>query len=346
MKKWGLGALVVLLITGLVWALYPKDTQNNNDEKAELLEASDNAQIRSQKFTVWNAYWDQTSSQEELDKLSDSVVEIIHFAGYFDSQNAVFVPEATTSFAKTSMQDSSKKHILSFVNDKINEDKTSSLKDTQLLYTLLESVQTRKKHIESLINITLEYGFDGIEIDYENIKKDTELWNLYSLFIKELNLEILKTELSLRVVLEPSAPFESLQLPEGPRYVIMAYNLFGYGTEPGPKADEAFLIDLVKRSDVLPGDVNVALATGGFDWVDNKPTPVTHHQAREILDTTQGTLTRDLSSNALKYKYINNDGKSHELWYSDVITLNQWIQVLNEQGITQISIWKLGGNQW
>ncbi len=43
------------------------------------------------------------------------------------------------------------------------------------------------------------------------------------------------------------------------------------------------------------------------------------------------------------FKYTDEDGIEHEVWYADKNTLNSWMQVIKEKGYG-ISLWRLGGN--
>src|SRR5690606_32889434 len=117
----------------------------------------------------------------------------------------------------------------------------------------------------AIVALVEAYDLDGVEIDYERIGDGD--WDNMTAFIAALYQELSARGLSLRVVLEPRAPIERLSLPRGPVYVMMAYNLYGSHSGPGPKADDAFIRQLAKRMDRLPGSQNrIAFATGGFDW--------------------------------------------------------------------------------
>ncbi|WP_409344172.1 hypothetical protein [Paenibacillus sp. MBLB4367] len=65
----------------------------------------------------------------------------------------------------------------------------------------------------------------GVEIDYEKIR-DSD-WSKVGIFYEELYRRLQAMGKTLRIVLEPRAPIERLTLPEGPVYVMMAYNLYG-----------------------------------------------------------------------------------------------------------------------
>lgn len=298
-------------------------------------------------FYSWNVYWDQESSLEELEILGERLTSLSHFAAYFDSQNNLFIPETLINFYEESkdLNDGYQyDHYLTFVNDKINEDGSSSLKDRALLHDLLATDATRKEHIQDILQLVRERQFDGIEIDYEAIKDDLALWNDFATFIQELYQAASAENISLRVLFEPSAPLDSLGLPEGPEYVMMAYNLNGFGTEAGPKADREFIIEMVEKLKELPGHITLALATGGFDWQADIVVALTEVQAETLRQSHNVESRRDEESQYLVFNYVDEDNKEHEVWYADYNTLKYMMDVSSELGINSFALWRMGGN--
>ena len=137
----------------------------------------------------------------------------------------------------------------------------------------------------------------------------------------------------MRVLLEPNAPLDEIELPEGPEYVMMCYNLHGQGTRPGPKANRRFLESLVRKTRTLPGKVNFALATGGFDFDGNGTVKsITEKQVVELLALFEKSPEREEESQALFFDYIDNGGIEHRVWYADSKTINYWIDILQQAG--------------
>src|SRR5699024_7885597 len=116
-----------------------------------------------------------------------------------------------------------------------------------------KSTSKRKKHIKSIMKLAENETIDGIEVDYENIPED--LIEDYVKFIEDLSKATEEQDVSLRVVLEPSFPVEDVDLPEEPLYSVMAYDLYGTHSGPGPKADDEFLDGLASRFLSKPNNV-------------------------------------------------------------------------------------------
>jgi spore germination protein YaaH len=301
---------------------------------------------KTRKYSVWFVYWD-ADHMDELDRIKENVEAISYFAAYFGVDEKPFIPDKTMETFQnvTKVYGNEYKGYLTFVNDLLKVDGKSSLKDTDLLYELLETKDSRGAHIKTILTMVLDNGFDGIEIDYEAIRKDKKLWNYFILFIEELYQSAKSQNILVRVVLEPGIPLEEITLPKGPDYVMMCYNLYGYGTKPGPKANKEFILQMIEKMKAVPGKVCFAIATGGFDFSDNGSVQqVTEEEAIKRLNEYQAISSRHKDSQSLVYTYKDKDGVGHEVWYADHITLDFWFRIIEESGNYGLSLWRIGGN--
>ncbi len=165
-------------------------------------------------LTSWIVYWD-LNVDSEINILNKKLSSISYFAVNFNENNDLIVPEKLEMYYNKTKSYNYEKYI-TIVNDIVNDDGTSLLKDKEILNILLSDELSREKHINDIIYLAKEYGFDGIEIDYEQIKDDLALWENYILFINELYSEALTNNLKLRVVLEVNTPIDKLNFTEVP----------------------------------------------------------------------------------------------------------------------------------
>ena len=372
MKKLTKLLLIEMCVLSIVFLLGCSNNKNIKDdileENSSTLEshsnsegANDNSEKldNDKKVDVWLAYWDTLDFEEEIDYWSERISNIVYFAAYFNENNELFVPDDindTKEIVDELYGSEGWGNYISFVNDKVYSDGKSSLKDTELLYELFKSNESIDNHVNEIINTAVEGGYEGIEIDYEKIRKDLGLWDKFTVFLEKLIEAADSYNLPIRVLLEPSTPVDKINLPEGPEYIMMCYNLYGYGTKPGPKADKAFLLELVDKMKKVSSNRGYALATGGFDFADNgQIKAITKQEAEEILADYNGTnmnseavvdneitVTRDEDSKCNVFKYTDDNGINHEVWYADNVTLDYWEGILSEAGEKNISIWKLG----
>ncbi|EGO63737.1 glycosyl hydrolase family 18 protein [Acetonema longum] len=295
--------------------------------------------------SAWLAYWDLAAGEKDLHKLEKRLTSLSYFAAYFDKDDRLFIPPALID-KKKELQKTGKKHeaYLTFVNDKQNPDGSAAIKDTAVLRRLFADAASMEKHIDEILALALQGGFDGIEIDYERIWKDQAVGQSFLRFTRSLYRKTLQNNLQLRIVLEPGAPFAGTTFTEGPEYVVMLYNLHGLHSGPGPKADRSFIEKTLQRMQSLPGARSVAFATGGCLWGDNgEKRLLTEVEARTLATLHGAAATRDAASRSVAFAFREN-GVSYQVWYADAKTLQYWTGIAARQGAANISLWRLGGN--
>lgn len=301
--------------------------------------------MKEVSYSLWNAYWNLEGVEAQTEEFADHVKNVNFFAAYFDKDDAVFIPQETTDFFianGTEYKNRGWNRYLTVVNDKINEDGSSSLKSSELLYRLFEQEEVYKVHADNLIILAKDAGYDGLEIDYENIRKDNTLWEYYMNFIGYLYERCTKEGLLLRVVIETNIEADKIPWVEGPVYSVMCYNLYGSHSGPGPKADQQFLETVMDKMRYVPGTVDYALANGGFDWGDDDSIASLTTKQAQVLRAEYGADLKVDKSGAKYYSYQDENGVSHEVWYGDQETLEIWMDWLQDGGNWDYSIWRLG----
>lgn len=296
--------------------------------------------------SAWIAYWDFENGLLEIEKDKDLYNNIIVFSAILDAETTrVHAPLELENIFKEleSKLNEDKKLYLSFTNDIIYNDDSTKQKDTEILKIIFSDEEKISNHIEDIISVAKTYGVDGVEIDYEAIKNNKELWDGYNIFLVRLNERLKEETLDLRVVVEPYA-IETNIFPEGLNYVVMCYNLHGVHSGPGPKADNSFLKNVYKLNKKLNGNVSMAYSVGGFSW-DSKGNvkALTYSSAMEIAKTkevTDGKIIRDINSKALNFQYVE-DSETYQVWFADEVTLEHWISLGIINGYKAYSIWRL-----
>lgn len=311
-------------------------------------EITEDVEMKEEVF-LWLAYWNHDGYEAELKCLGevDKAVSVFGVLFDIDGDKPLVLPQTEELLQKVKSDKQEDKIIyLSFINDIRLKDQNYSNKDVDLLSRLLCDSKTRTRHVNEIVEIAMACDVDGIEIDYENIKKKEELWEPFCIFLKELLTRCEEEGLLLRVVLG-AYDVDKADFPEGIEYSVMCYNLYGTHSGPGPKADFSFLKQTFEKCKELPGSVSAAFSTGGFEWVGEKcERALTETEAAELYNSLNGQvseLIRDKESGVLSFCY-EKDGEIHEVWYADAETLRGWKKVAEEYGITKFSLWKAGGN--
>lgn len=315
-------------------------------EEDELLEQKEKSvDICENISSAWIAYWDMEQGLKALEQYSLQLDSLCVFAAYFNAEETLFIPETIKEKLPVLLESEEREqriNYLTFVND-IEYEEKSSLKDIDILRKIFYSSSETKAHIEEIVNLTKEYGFDGIDLDYEGVWKDDNLWEGYLKFIKKLYKAAKREELSVRIVLEPSALEKKNIIPKGPDYVIMCYNLYGeHSLEAGPKANKKFLKCIVKNMKKVPGTHIYALANGGYDWTKEKVSSLIIGEAVSFIETNQFQTKTDSKSKSKYCNYIDTDGIEHTIWYGDSETIAYWQEIIKKEDNTaEFILWRL-----
>ncbi|MGZ7443442.1 glycosyl hydrolase [Paenibacillus sp. TH7-28] len=331
----GVIAIIVILCAGTYYYIGGAEGQQN----AALQPAG-----QSTDLSAWIVDWQQESGEGDYGALGSRLSELQMFAAYFDAAGHLYFKD---SFRESLASDASLRQadggtFITIVNDRVNGDGSVVPKDPELVRHLTRNKAVRQEHIREIANAADQLDLDGVEMDYEKIKDGD--WNGVVTFYNELYQELRRDGRKLRIVLEPSAPLKKLKLPEGPEYVVMAYNLYGSHSGPGPKADKKFINELVGKMKSIPGNKRLAIAAGGFAWNENgKVAALTEKEADGLAALSKEGVERDIASGSLHFKYTDADGGETTVWYADGVTLRGWIEAAREAGCSRIAIWRLGG---
>lgn len=295
-------------------------------------------------MSSWVVSWDAAKGWKEYHRTKKEWTDLSYFAATFDENGKLHLP---AGFQKVAIENG--RFYLTFVNDVQPAKGKAIEKDTQVLQQVLATEESRRQHAKDILQLAEQAGVDGVEIDYERIGKDEELMKKFASFTQTLFLESISVHKKVRIILEPSMPMD-LSYSQGPEYVVMAYNLFGTHSGPGPKADGPFIKKLIQKMAALPPKKALAFSNGGCQWQDagffglkkGKAQFISTEKALALAKEHGVTPLRDEASAAMHFSYKEN-GSDYEVWYADQETLDAWITLAAREGIPSVSLWRLGG---
>ncbi len=292
--------------------------------------------------SAWVVYWDQDKGMAAYEKTKKKWESLSYFAIRMDEKGHYKKPKDIP------VKESGKPFYLTFVNDVQKKGGEEISKDIEVLKVLLRDERSREVHAREILAIAKSYGAAGIDLDYEKIAKDPDVLKNFVAFTRTLYVEALAEHMPVRIILEPSVPFD-LPYSAGPEYVVMLYNLYGTHGGPGPKADGSFIESTIKKMEALPPKRAVAFSNGGCLWKDygflglKKGTSrfITEADAVKLLQASGKKPERDPGSAALHFSYTY-DGSNYEVWYADEETLAAWVTLAANKGMTEAILWRLG----
>ena len=223
------------------------------------------------------------------------------------------------------------------VNDTRHGIDSAIAKDPDLVHEVIADPERRTAHAQELAARVAADGFRGLHLDYERLPETDTRY--FQEFVRALRLELEVRGLELEIVVEP----EGGPLPEvrSTSVTVMAYDLFGPHSGPGPRSTPAYVSQLSIRA-AMDADnaATLALAVRGFAWkpggdVGSLDWSVAQQLADRTPQIRRGTADRVPSARL-------DDGT--ELWFEDPESLLSKWQAAWGTGFRRLAIWRLGGN--
>ena len=243
--------------------------------------------------------------------------------------------------------------------------------DTSLdLKALFYSTKARQNLISGLMSAYTEYGFDGINIDFEKIDEETA--PDYLEFLRELSIECRKNSIVLSVDNYVVAGGRSwYNISEQGRIadyvVMMGYDEHWKGGEPGSNASLSFtrngVADAVKQVEpekiiyALPFFMRVwtevpeeSAEEGSVIYDDENSHYGRYAVTSEAIGMAKGkSLLQDNHASVewnddlgQYYGEYEQDGTFNRIWLEDAESLKKKLDVISEYDIGGVSFWKLG----
>ncbi len=215
---------------------------------------------------------------------------------------------------------------------------------------LYSSKAARTNMVNKLVGEAKSYGFDGINLDYENIKsayaKD------YLQFVRELSVACERNRIVLSTDnYKPEAYNRCYNLKEQSKFVdyviIMAYDEHYAGTEAGSVASLPFVKEAVEDTVQLVGKEHVIAGIPFYT---------------RIWTTTDGNTTSRAVGMQAAIDQLNSDGQvalwnddcgqyvasytvgssTRQIWFEEEKSIEAKMQVIQQENTAGVACWKLG----
>ncbi|MGZ4780194.1 MAG: glycosyltransferase, partial [Thermoanaerobaculia bacterium] len=218
------------------------------------------------------------------------------------------------------------------------------------VHRFLQDPGAQNALIVQLRNWVLTNRFQGINVDFENLKDED--YALLDSFLARMKADFAPHHLIVSADIEATTPVDWKRISSICDFVVvMAYDEHGAGPTPGPIASMGWYRQVLQRAvrSVPREKLVIGLGNYGYDWMKGRDwaDPLTYQQAlvlaKEYRQETPDKVV-DFDDDALNptFWYVDENQKEHEVWLLDGVTAaNQWM-LAQSYGIRGVGVWVLG----
>jgi spore germination protein len=231
--------------------------------------------------------------------------------------------------------------------------------DLDIVPAMLHDPAAMRTHIRELVDLAVTEGYDGIDIDYEDL--DSEDRAAYSEFLTRLGRELHAAGKLLATAVHPkesNAGYDERNLAQDYRAIgaavdqvrIMTYDYSWDTSPPGPVAPADWVEKVLAWTvtQIPPHKVVLGVDLLGYDWSGGRGVTVDHQQALSRARAHGATIRRS-DDGSPWFIYQDSSGDRHEVWWEDAESVRTKLELVAEYGLGGVFFWRLGGedsNVW
>lgn len=220
---------------------------------------------------------------------------------------------------------------------------------------ILDDEDTQSDHISTVISLLSEKGYDGVNIDYEDLRGDQE--EAFTSYMRNL-AEAVRAEgkiLSISVPVETRGRvLHGINITAVSQVVdrmhLVTYEESGVDTGPGPIASIGWVNAIVKNAidqGVAPSKIVLGTAHSGHDWQlepeEEFFKDMHTRETLELLARTSATVTWDEEKQQNYFEYEDDRGRTHVVWLEDARSFSAKVDLARRYKLHGVFIWYLGG---
>lgn len=226
--------------------------------------------------------------------------------------------------------------------------------DFEVVPRLIADGTTRSAHVDNLVALVDDRGYDGIVIDYELLGAGDR--DNFTGFITELGAALHARDRRLAVALHAQSSDEGSgghNVAQDYRAIgqaadevhLMTYDLHYDESEPGPIAPLPWVADVLDYATerIPPDKLLLGIGLFGYDWPDGETADgLQLHQVAGRIEDNNGTRGWDSDAQSPWFTY-EQDGGDRTLWYEDARSVAAKLALVDEYDLGGAFLWRLGG---
>jgi spore germination protein YaaH len=227
--------------------------------------------------------------------------------------------------------------------------------DGQKISEILHDPNRYRWHIALLVDKAVNSNYDGIDLDYENLKPEDR--DLYSQFVFDLAQALHAKGKLLTVTVQPKTQ-EPGEIPstrahnyaalgQAADYIrIMAYDKHYSGGPPGPVAPLSWVDQVVAFavSQIPKEKIILGIPTYGYDWpltAGGKGKSVVHDQAAAVSFSRGAPVNWDAGS-ATPFINYNDGDVNRVIWFENAQSIQAKVDLVKKYDLAGVVFWRLG----
>ncbi len=231
--------------------------------------------------------------------------------------------------------------------------------DTNIADTILYDKKIQDTLFSNVINVMRQKGYYGVNIDFERITPENR--GLYNAFLKRSVEAFHKQGYVVSTALAPKpSDYETGSWHGAHDYkahgeivdfvIIMTYEWGWSGGPPYAVAPVDLVEDVIRYavSVMPPKKILMGMPLYGYDWPlpfmpDGKWAKRISPQDAVKLAANKGQqIIFDSQTQSPTFKYRDENGVEHEVWFEDARSVEAKLLLVNEYGLRGVSYWVLG----
>jgi spore germination protein YaaH len=209
----------------------------------------------------------------------------------------------------------------------------------------------RRRIVKNMVDTTVGYGIDGINLDFEKLPADA--WEYFGQFLKELSVECRKNKIKLSVDnYMPNEGNKQYRLDVQGQVVdyviLMGYDEHWHGSgKPGSVASIGFITDgIAKTLESVPAEklvnavpfytilwkIEGSTVTDEYLTLNNEPGFVRRMGVETVWDEEAGQ----------NYMEWTQGSKTYKCWLEDLDSISMKLNVMSANDLAGVAAWRLG----
>ena len=296
------------------------------------------------KISAWLPYWDQDRGYQSFLDNAHLYAEVSPF--WYEMASATSIlryPNAEAPNIISGIQ-SQGVQVIPTISNNFDGDRVT---------TMLSSAAARTVHVAALVDLVGVKGYDGLDVDYENLAASDR--DRYTAFVTELANALHAKGKRLTIAVHPKTSEPgSWSGPQAQDYAalgrvvdrlrVMAYDYSWATSGPGPVAPLSWVDDVARfaASQVAPEKVQLGMPLYGYDWNGTVGEGITYDVVLARMGQYGATRQWSTTDAAPWFSYAAG-GTKHTVWYEDAQSVAAKLPVVDRHGLGGPVFWRLGG---